>query len=121
MLRNLGFEVDTAADGNEGVAAASAKRYDAVLMDCQMPGMDGYEATAAIRVREAAAKDDAPRRVPILALTANAMKGDRERCLAVGMDDYLAKPFTSEQLAQLLGRWVRPRAPVHEAQVEETA
>jgi signal transduction histidine kinase/CheY-like chemotaxis protein len=114
MLRTLGFDVDTAADGKAGVAAASAQHYDVVLMDCQMPEMDGFEATAAIRAREAAlhARSAAPgsQRVPILALTANAMQGDRERCLAVGMDDYLAKPFTRDQLDQMLRRWVGPHA-----------
>ena len=108
MLDHLGFEVDTAADGKAGLAAASTRHYDAVLMDCQMPEMDGFQAAAAIRLREAgeSASASASRRVPILALTANAMQDDRERCLAVGMDDYLAKPFTKDQLGEMLGRWV---------------
>ena len=110
MLHHLGFEVDTAADGRTGVTAESAHDYDAVLMDCQMPEMDGFQATATIRLREAGegATASAPRRVPILALTANAMQGDRERCIAVGMDDYLAKPFTKDQLAAMLARWIVP-------------
>jgi len=110
MLHHLGFEVDTAADGRAGVTAESAHDYDAVLMDCQMPEMDGFQATAAIRLREAGAGASAfaPRRVPILALTANAMQGDRERCITGGMDDYLAKPFTKDQLAAMLERWIGP-------------
>jgi CheY-like chemotaxis protein len=109
MLRKLGYQVDVAEDGEAGVKAAFACHYDAVLMDCQMPNVDGFEATAQIRTREAELKQDAPndsaRRMPIIALTANAMKGDRERCLAAGMDDYLAKPFNKEQLSAVLERW----------------
>jgi CheY-like chemotaxis protein len=72
-------------------------------MDCQMPEMDGYTATAAIREREA--KDTSGRRVPIIALTANSMQGDRERCRAVGFDDYLAKPFKQKDLLAVIGQW----------------
>jgi signal transduction histidine kinase/CheY-like chemotaxis protein len=111
MLRKLGCEVDVAEDGRVGLEAAFAKHYDIVMMDCQMPNMDGFEATAAIRAREsqleAAGGRSAARRIPIIALTANAMKGDRERCLAAGMDDYLAKPFNKEQLEALLDRWLK--------------
>jgi CheY-like chemotaxis protein len=109
MLRKLGCEVDVAEDGRAGLDAVFAKHYDIVMMDCQMPNMDGFEATAAIRSREAelevAGGPSAARRVPIIALTANAMKGDRERCLEAGMDDYLAKPFSKEQLETVLNRW----------------
>ena len=106
MLRRLGYEVDVAEDGAAGVQAAFARNYDLVLMDCQMPTMDGFEATAAIRSREAATDTGGKRRrMPIVALTANTMKGDRERCLAAGMDDYLAKPFNTEQLDGVLKRW----------------
>ncbi|MGZ8229201.1 MAG: ATP-binding protein [Burkholderiales bacterium] len=112
MLRRLGFEVDVSPDGKAGVDSAFTRRYDIVLMDCQMPEMDGYEATAAIRARErqeaAAPEQSAPgaTRIPIIALTANAMDGDRERCLAAGMDDYLAKPFRKEQLEAIIERWL---------------
>ena len=102
MLRSLGFSADTAVDGREAVDATARVRYDVVLMDCHMPGMDGFSATAMIRERDALT--GAPR-VPIVALTANAMTGDREACIAGGMDDYLSKPFTRAQLQALLERW----------------
>jgi CheY-like chemotaxis protein len=82
--------------------ALSKDRYDLVLMDCQMPEMDGFEATAEIRRREADS-----RRTPIVAMTANSMKGDRDRCIAAGMDGYLSKPFRGAQLDTVLGRWLR--------------
>jgi TMAO reductase system sensor TorS len=103
MLQNLGYCTETAANGMLAMEAVTEGSYGAVLMDCQMPVMDGLSATIEIRRREA--KSGAPR-VPIIALTANALEGNRERCLAAGMDDFLAKPFTQQQLAQLLGRWL---------------
>jgi PAS domain S-box-containing protein len=106
QLERLGCVVDVAGDGNEAVRAAAARRYDVVLMDCQMPGLDGFGATREIRRREG----DGPR-VPIVALTANALRGDRERCLAAGMSDYLAKPADLRSLAAALGRL----APVAQA------
>jgi two-component system, sensor histidine kinase and response regulator len=111
MLAKLGCSVDVAANGRAGVAAAFASQYDLVLMDCQMPEMDGFEATRTIRALEAerGAAGLSPRRMPIVALTANAMQGDRERCIAAGMDDYLAKPFKKEQLVDVLDAWVGGR------------
>ena len=105
MLRKLGCRAEVAGDGRVGVQAVRERRFDLVLMDCQMPEMDGFEATAAIRLAEAGSG----RRLPIIALTANAVAGDRERCLAAGMDDYLSKPFTRAQLHDVLARWL-PRA-----------
>ncbi len=101
MLENLGYRTETAANGMLALEAVSEGSYAAVLMDCQMPVMDGLSATTEIRRREA--KSGAAR-VPIIALTANALEGNRERCLAAGMDDFLTKPFTQLKLAQLLGR-----------------
>jgi two-component system sensor histidine kinase/response regulator len=106
MLESLGCEPKAADNGWLAIEAMNGGGYDAVLMDCQMPVMDGLSATAEIRRREAGS-DTA--RVPIIALTANAMEGDRERCLAAGMDDFLSKPFTQQQLATLLKRWLAVR------------
>ena len=115
MLKDLGCEVRLAENGREAVTAVSRRRFDVVLMDCQMPEMDGFEATRAIRKREAARKGP-PLRVPIVALTANALGGDRARCLAAGMDDYLAKPFKKEQLWTTLAKWKKPtKAPPAES------
>ncbi|MCP5249143.1 MAG: response regulator [Candidatus Accumulibacter sp.] len=109
MLESLGVDVSFAEDGREAVARVLDEAYDLVLMDCQMPEMDGFEATARIRSRH---NRSAPgRHLPIVALTANAVEGDRERCLAAGMDDYLSKPFTREQLLGALRRWLPQAAP----------
>jgi two-component system sensor histidine kinase/response regulator len=118
LLTKLGCAADVVANGREAVEASADGRYAAILMDCQMPVLDGYEATAAIRERETAAGPRAPR-IPIIALTAAAMPGDRERCLAAGMDDYVAKPMTLERLAEVLRRWVPGRItlPVSSRQV----
>jgi signal transduction histidine kinase/CheY-like chemotaxis protein len=101
MLQAMAFDIDIANDGIEALEAARRTRYDLVLMDCQMPGMDGLAATRAIRAGGGPCAT-----VPIIALTANALDGDRERCLAAGMDDYLAKPFSERQLALAIGRHV---------------
>ena len=98
MLRILGCETDCVGDGLQAVEACSKKEYDAVLMDCQMPVMDGYEAARAIRRRERSGT----KRVRIVALTANALEGDREKCLAAGMDDHVAKPVTLEVLRAIV-------------------
>jgi CheY-like chemotaxis protein len=101
MLQKLGHRVDVAANGLEAVSALRRVAYDLVFMDCQMPEMDGFGATRSIRAGEAGT----PRHIPIVALTANAMQGDREQCLAAGMDDYIAKPVTKQTLAAALERW----------------
>jgi CheY-like chemotaxis protein/HPt (histidine-containing phosphotransfer) domain-containing protein len=103
MLEMLGAAVDLVEDGAAALEASARGVYDLVLMDCNMPVMDGFEAAGAIRRRETQA---GARRLPIVALTANALQGDRERCLAAGMDDYLSKPFTLAELGTVLGRWM---------------
>ncbi|MCC4595723.1 ATP-binding protein [Xanthomonas campestris pv. phormiicola] len=107
LLDVLGYRSDSAADGAAALAQLDAQRYDLVLMDCQMPVLDGYAATRQWRRSEAA---DARPRLPIVAMTANAMAGDRQRCLEAGMDDYLSKPVNREQLAECLQRWLPHRA-----------
>jgi CheY-like chemotaxis protein len=104
MLKQLGVEFTAVGNGREAVEAVARAPFDVALMDCQMPEMDGFEATRAIRAREATAPS-AARRLTIVALTANAMAEDRERCLSAGMDDHLAKPYSVDQLRQLLQRW----------------
>ena len=103
MLEQAGLTVDMVDNGREAVAAAENCTYDLIFMDCQMPVMDGYEATGRIRRLE---QQSGSAGVPIIALTAHAMKGDREHCLAVGMDDHLSKPFTEQQLTSLLQKWL---------------
>ena len=114
MLEKLGYRVDVVANGKEAVDAASRVPYDAVLMDCQMPVLDGYAATREIRERQGS------RRLPIVAMTANAMQGDRERCLAAGMDDYLAKPVQREELGAKLSLWAGPSSDAPPDESEKT-
>ncbi|QDU97215.1 PAS domain S-box protein [Lignipirellula cremea] len=113
MTRN-GWNCDIAGNGREAIAALEEQDYDLVLMDCQMPEMDGFEATREIRRRESDGRRTG--RMPIIALTANAIKGDRERCIAAGMDDYLSKPFDPKSLVaavhRLLDIHAEPRRPV---------
>jgi signal transduction histidine kinase/CheY-like chemotaxis protein len=101
MLKGMGCVVDTVDDGDAACVAAGRIAYDLIFMDCHMPGLDGFEATRRIRAEAAA---EAPR-TPIVALTADALAGDRERCLASGMDDYMTKPVSSAQLAAAVQRW----------------
>ncbi|HDK38508.1 MAG TPA: hybrid sensor histidine kinase/response regulator, partial [Thiolapillus brandeum] len=114
MLARMGFEVDVAHDGFEAVEAAKGGRYRAILMDCQMPGMDGFEATRRIRGWEKTTKAD---RSLIIAVTANTMEGDRERCLKAGMDDYIAKPIKRAVVAEILEKWLPDN--LHEEGEEE--
>lgn len=107
MLEKLGYRPDLVENGQEALAALEVGSYDAVLMDCQMPVMDGFEATSAIRRNESAGKRYVRTgHLPIIAVTANAMQGDRERCLAAGMDAYLAKPIKLEDIRLTLSRWL---------------
>jgi len=106
MLRKRGFRAEVARNGAEAVERVAASEYAAVLMDCEMPDMDGYQATKEIRRREGAGH-----RIPIIATTAHSMVGDREKCLAAGMDDYLAKPLRTGDLDEILGRWTGPGRP----------
>ena len=100
ILEKLGYRADIVANGRDAVTATLATAYDLILMDVQMPELDGFEATALIRQ----ADDAAAARVPIIAMTAHAMKGDRERCLAAGMNDYLAKPIQPHEVAHMIER-----------------
>jgi CheY-like chemotaxis protein len=114
MLENLGYRSESAVNGLLALEAIAESSYAAVLMDCQMPVMDGLTATGEIRRREAGSSG----RLPIIALTANAMEANRERCLAAGMDDFLPKPFTQLQLTAVLGRWAPvAQAPQHDPAV----
>ena len=106
VLENLGYDFTIANNGVEAVSAFRSGRYDAVLMDCQMPEMDGYEATGAIRQLEGSGGH-----IPIIAMTAAAMDGDRERCMAAGMDDFITKPVRLEAVSTVLERWVADPEP----------
>jgi CheY-like chemotaxis protein len=109
FLEKEGHHVTLASDGRQALAALDRENFDVVLMDVQMPEMDGFEATAIIRAGER----DTGKRLPIIAMTAHAMKGDRERCLAAGMDSYIAKPITASELIELLEKF--SDAPQEEA------
>ena len=115
LLKKLGLSTDVVANGRQAVEAVKKKRYALILMDCQMPEMDGFEAAAMIRNRSASSP-----RIPICALTANAMEGDRERCLSAGMDDYIPKPISLDKLAEIVGRWI-PGVANADAQAERPA
>ncbi len=102
LLKKMGYTYDVAQNGIEAIQAVRRTHYDIVLMDCMMPEMDGYEATRQLRAREAGGKW----RLPIIALTANALSSDGERCRAAGMDEYLAKPYNLQQLKQVIDRLI---------------
>ena len=108
ILKRLGVQSQVAHNGREAVERTAGEHFDAVLMDCQMPEMDGFQATEAIRRRE---REGGTARLPIIAMTANAMDSDRELCLMHGMDDYVAKPFTSAKLGEALARWLPAPLP----------
>jgi len=106
MLARLGATPTMVSNGALAIESLQAGKFDMVLMDCQMPVMNGYDATAQIRASESPG-----RRMPIIALTANALAEDRERCIAAGMDDYLAKPLSLASLSEMLQRWAPAVAP----------
>ena len=106
LLEDRGYRVTLAVNGQLALDALAHAHFAVVLMDMQMPVMDGLEATRRIRAREAA---EARARTPIIAMTANAMQGDRERCLAAGMDDYISKPINADELFRQLERWAQAR------------
>ena len=109
MLEASGCEVTLAEGGAAAIQATDERKFDIVFMDCQMPNVDGFEATARLRTRERAAADGAARLI-IVAMTAHASQEDMERCLDAGMDDYLSKPFTRTQLTGMLEKWLAARS-----------
>ena len=104
LRRKLGYKADTASDGHEAIEALKQKKYDLVLMDCQMPEMDGYEATAKIRDPQSFVRNHD---IPIIAMTAHAMQGDREKCIKAGRDDYATKPIDRKKLIDLILGYVQ--------------
>ena len=115
ILENMGCTVVTAPNGNAAVQRCAQEDFDLILMDCEMPIMDGFDATKRIREIERVTgglrgSDLARSRIPIVALTAHALAEVRDRCLEAGMDDFLVKPFDEQQMVDMLGRWLNPRA-----------
>ena len=117
LLSRYGINVETASNGREALRLLAQKRYDAVLMDVQMPDLDGYETTAAIRDPKSEVLDH---HVPIIAMTAHALRGDREKCLEAGMDDYVSKPFKIQELLSALSRNSKRTAFQEESPVKKT-
>jgi CheY-like chemotaxis protein/HPt (histidine-containing phosphotransfer) domain-containing protein len=110
LLAKMGYAVDVANNGQEAVDILTTKSYDLVLMDCQMPVMDGFESTQVVRKREI---ETSKNRTPIIAMTANAMQGDKARCLDAGMDDYVSKPIDTMLLQAALKKWLPKISVVH--------
>lgn len=110
LANKLGFVADVAGDGSEALNMVRDQDYTLILMDCQMPVMDGFEATRAIRALDAPVSQ-----VPIIAVTANVMEGQRDKCLAAGMNDYLPKPINKDVLRRAVDKWI---PPVESAQIE---
>ena len=104
ILVKSGYQVDIAKNGRVALEMLDRNTHDLVLMDCQMPEIDGFEATTAIRSQEQLQQD--LKRIPNIALTANAIDGDRKKCLAAGMDDYLSKPFCQERFIETVNHWL---------------
>jgi CheY-like chemotaxis protein len=109
MLESLGLRADVVNNGREAVEMSALAPYGLVFMDCQMPEMDGYQATREIRRREGSA-----RRIAVVAMTADAMEGSRERCLEAGMDDYITKPVKLDELCGALSKWLPQEQPAQE-------
>ena len=116
QLKRLGYRADACANGREAVEALQDTQYDLVLMDCHMPEMDGFEASAEIRRREGS-----DRHTLIIALTATTVPADRGKCLAAGMDDYLSKPVMADVLKDMLDRWLEPTKAAKHAALREAA
>jgi len=104
MLKKMGLRADVVANGKEAVNVLQIIPYDLLLMDCQMPEMDGFEAARVIRQEGSKALNP---RIPIIAMTAATMRGDREKCIQAGMSDFIAKPFQKNELAEMLARWLK--------------
>jgi CheY-like chemotaxis protein len=121
QLKKIGFTADTASNGNEVLALCKKQEYDIILMDCQMPEMDGYEATRILRQWAYDSPPQLKRNPRIIALTANALKGDRDKCIAAGMDDYLSKPVTLNELREVLLRNWPAAAPKSTAAIKPQA
>ena len=115
LLLKFGFKtVDTAEDGKTGLAMIAQKNYDIIITDCQMPEIDGYQVSRTIRATE----QSSDRRVPIIAMTANAMVGDREKCMEAGMDDYVSKPINGDRMREVMVKWLKHEAtPAHDMNV----
>jgi len=118
MLANFGCEVTVADNGRAALDALALDEFDVVLMDCDMPEMNGFTATEQLRKRESEANLT---RIPVIALTANALQGDRERCLAAGMDDYLSKPISSKNLRLTLEKWLKPSGNLKDTHADQSA